>query len=1277
LTIVRPANGAVLGKNGQVVDVDVTFKSGRSLASRFNVWSKVELLMDNKVVATVSGKPSGKATFSLDVGGYANGLHKLLARGTVRPRLLGKLRGRTVVSQAVSVTIDQLLPTKAPAPISPIGDGPVLPTKAPAPMAPIGGDPAMTKAPIRNILPDVFPTKVPAATSAPTKAPITPTNPCDPRNSFLYFPGHDEASSVSLGTVNVTWSPAFTFGIELVDFLWCGNFSYDVFYTEGVFNFSSLNVTGPELIELGRANDKGINHVETQHLSIVLRNLEPGSTYRILVTAKTGIGHFSFNRDEAQVRVSTTAPVLKSNFTRMVTLQETNSSFQVNNMKSNKTVVFSGDLPLEVITLQPLDFVYFFDSDGNATMVQLRNNTKVTAWETAWTYQPKDLSDVFDELDLSVEVVNLRSTNDEDFVDPEIDDLLGEAEFEALDINVKVHLCLVAFPGEARCSETSEDRRRLFGGFLRKVRKRLRKIASAIEKAVKSAWNVLFGGVTVSKEVKIFDIDKSATFNISDSLQIGMKFDVSARSRFSITVSVIRLIHRGSAELYGGYGLEGYISLPKQQLVTKRYKPDPIILFQASYKFWIVVGPVPVLITNRPSIQAHLEASTTVEGQALVVGSYGYDYHYEFSFDRFRSNKFQRTTKLTRRPDNSPDPEFNLRLNSVAEFGVTLAWDLLVYDILQASMALDLGLKSELDVGTTVEAMVVTNPYFYTLNKFEAELFIRLRLFLGLNTDIRRLLRSITKSPVDFLVSFRSSLYRIPALQLAESILPVALQKGIDKARAHPVYGEATSLSIAELNALERDPFTNGNASVTGIDRDFGRTWTVFSAEVTLFQLPSITFRLAPDSTQICEGSDAVTLQVLTTVNGGGLDALGRWFANFDGKLFKEDTDWSIKSDRTKIDSLTVNLPRSAISGSGFKFYETPTNASLILRATPKIAPLPKLNLFAKVQLKSFVRLANFECCDDSDCVLLYNNSSAVKAVCGGNKMCTTISTDRFRARPNTILVNRSSLVTLTVNLTGLDATGINEFRVYRFDPLSLLPGDSPIVSLRDDGSGKGDDSVARDFVFSNTLALRSDRVNERFGFQAVPVIGQALSFASPLKVTTADAVRSILGTSMENPITRLLTAESVEGLVLVVEYSWPADKNDLDTGTFFLGSSVGYGCDGESPYMSFTGDDTGLGGKETVTVALGQSFKETQWANETSVVLNAGWFQPPHRGPASIAISIRYDFTNGTRLDGGLVSFVVDPGVQSGCSSTEVAVARISSSGSRGRVTIQITSPY
>ena len=60
-----------------------------------------------------------------------------------------------------------------------------------------------------------------------------------------------------------------------------------------------------------------------------------------------------------------------------------------------------------------------------------------------------------------------------------------------------------------------------------------------------------------------------------------------------------------------------------------------------------------------------------------------------------------------------------------------------------------------------------------------------------------------------------------------------------------------------------------------------------------------------------------------------------------------------------------------------------------------------------------------------------------------------------------------------------------------------------------------------------------------------------------------------------------VITVDSIQGLVLVIKYSWPANLEDLDTATVFLGSTVGFGCQDSSTYVQWTGDDLSYGGTE------------------------------------------------------------------------------------------------
>lgn len=125
----------------------------------------------------------------------------------------------------------------------------------------------------------------------------------------------------------------------------------------------------------------------------------------------------------------------------------------------------------------------------------------------------------------------------------------------------------------------------------------------------------------------------------------------------------------------------------------------------------------------------------------------------------------------------------------------------------------------------------------------------------------------------------------------------------------------------------------------------------------------------------------------------------------------------------------------------------------------------------------------------------------------------------------------------------------------------------------------------------------------------------------------------------------------------LQVTYTWPLNQQDLDTGTQFLGSQVGFDCDETNPYQLFSGDDRTSGGMETAIIDLQTSFNAGDWTASSGVLVNlrAGWYTPAGgSGPASV--TVRFE-------DGSSSSGVqsINPGSQSNCASTCVGVAFVS----------------
>jgi hypothetical protein len=150
----------------------------------------------------------------------------------------------------------------------------------------------------------------------------------------------------------------------------------------------------------------------------------------------------------------------------------------------------------------------------------------------------------------------------------------------------------------------------------------------------------------------------------------------------------------------------------------------------------------------------------------------------------------------------------------------------------------------------------------------------------------------------------------------------------------------------------------------------------------------------------------------------------------------------------------------------------------------------------------------------------------------------------------------------------------------------------------------------------------------------------------------------------------------SIDGLVLVVDYSWPADFADLDTATVFLGSSVGFGCPGDSnsDYLEWYDDDKRKGGTETVKISLGSSFDDAKWTSQVIVDFNAGWYGKTSKGPATIIAYTEKTLSDGTveRNNNAVLLEIKEPGFQNGCASTHVGTANVTV-GSDGNVIIDM----
>lgn len=136
---------------------------------------------------------------------------------------------------------------------------------------------------------------------------------------------------------------------------------------------------------------------------------------------------------------------------------------------------------------------------------------------------------------------------------------------------------------------------------------------------------------------------------------------------------------------------------------------------------------------------------------------------------------------------------------------------------------------------------------------------------------------------------------------------------------------------------------------------------------------------------------------------------------------------------------------------------------------------------------------------------------------------------------------------------------------------------------------------------------------------------------------------------------------------LLTIRYIW-TEMPDLDSGTEFLGSVVGYGLGVTADYMTWTGDAQTVGGTETVTVDLAAAWAAgvmTDLGGTYNVSCSADWFpfadddpsvEPnpnPGTGPATLEIE----------YNGIIESYQINPGSVTP-STTPVAEITIHSDG-------------
>jgi len=138
---------------------------------------------------------------------------------------------------------------------------------------------------------------------------------------------------------------------------------------------------------------------------------------------------------------------------------------------------------------------------------------------------------------------------------------------------------------------------------------------------------------------------------------------------------------------------------------------------------------------------------------------------------------------------------------------------------LQGTLAADLGLGAEIEVGTNVEALVITRPFFYTLNKFELDAFIRIRAFVGLNsalTDVIRKAEDLAGSD-DLECVLSTGRFEVPELPDRDAPeTPSILEQALEAANSTGDFSNRTSIDLDELLGTFEDDFSPDRGALEG-----------------------------------------------------------------------------------------------------------------------------------------------------------------------------------------------------------------------------------------------------------------------------------------------------------------------------------------------------------------------------------------------------------------------------------------------------------------------------
>jgi len=424
--------------------------------------------------------------------------------------------------------------------------------------------------------------------------------------------------------VNITWSPAFVYEASTEELIWCGDYTYHVFIGHGELDDNIYK--GLEIDDL--INGQKWDHYETKDTNMILTDYATDTNYQILVTASTESGHSSYNRIPAEMEMSHEDPVQKADYNGWSNLPhpkegEFDVDTRVDDKGRHKVTFFGPKIPQEVRDITEGIFIYIFTSDGEADFGRAMEILNDRSEVVEWVYQPGDLSDVFEKMEVTMDIHDTTYGKDLDDYEGHVDmDPIEEDELEsmlaAMTPTQRMHLCKHAYPDrplfdcflddpEAEEAEETDrmlsfldedhpDRRKLFRRCCRRLKRAAKKVRRVAKKVAKVVVNTAGKVVEKVKDVveAIADaevsIDRTQTFLsiekggrmscFDDALQVGIGFDASAKAQLKITVGIFSFDIDAEIRFFGGIGVQAYGFLDAS--FEKLFQPEPMKLFEFS-----------------------------------------------------------------------------------------------------------------------------------------------------------------------------------------------------------------------------------------------------------------------------------------------------------------------------------------------------------------------------------------------------------------------------------------------------------------------------------------------------------------------------------------------------------------------------------------------------------------------------------------------------------------------------------------------------------------------